>query len=193
MTNNISENDVLLIAEEDKNKILVHIWLDNKNKQGKRCPILYKDKRAIMNKNGDKNYLVLRAFTKNEVKKYENNVIDCYIVKKIGEDSINDDYYLVDDKNNQIEKIKDKNIVFKLLTRNKYLKLQKKLKDPENYLKNDEEKYILDNKGKPLFFEEESNNLILYVKRLNKFFYLACLNPVDARSSFPTDKICCGS
>lgn len=47
MKNKISENDVLLIAEEDKNKILVHIWLDNKNKPEKRCPIVYKDKRHL--------------------------------------------------------------------------------------------------------------------------------------------------
>lgn len=188
MKKKISVNDVLLIAEEDKNKILVHIWLDNKNKPEKRCPIVYKDKSAILCKNGDKNDLLIRAFTENEEREYENNVIECYMVKKIGEDSINDDYCLVDDKNNQIEKIKDKNIVFKLLTRKKYLELQKKLKNPANYLKNDEEEYILDNDGKPLFFEEKRNNLTLYVKRLDKDFCLACLNPVDARSSFSTDK-----
>lgn len=187
MKNKISENDVLLIAEEDKNKILVHILLDNNNKEGKRSPIVYKDERAIMIKNGDKNDLLIRAFTKNEGSKYGDNVINCYIVKKIGEDSINDDYCLVDDKNNQIEKIKDKNIEFKLLTRKKYLELQKKLKNPVNYLKNDEEEYILDNEGNPLFFEEKRENLILYVKRLDKDFCLACLNPVGARSYFSTD------
>lgn len=68
------------------------------------------------------------------------------------------------------------------------MELQKKLKNPANYLKNDEEEYILDNDGKPLFFEEKRNNLTLYVKRLDKDFCLACLNPVDARSSFSTDK-----
>lgn len=188
MKKKISVNDVLLIAEEDKNKILVHIWLDNKNKPEKRWPIVYKDKSAIICKNGDKNDLLIRAFTENEEREYENNVIECYMVKKIGEDSINDDYFLVDDKHNQIEKIKDKNIVFKLLTRKKYLELQKKLKNPESYLKNDEEKEILDKEGNPLFFEEKRNNLIIYVKRLDKDFCLACLNPVGARSYFSTDK-----
>lgn len=188
MKNKIRKNDVLLIAEENKNKILVHIMLDNKNKLKKMSPILYKDERAIICKIGDKDALVLHRFTENEEREYENKFINCNIVEKIGEDSINDDYCLVDDKNNQIEKIKNKNIVFKLLTRKKYLELQKKLKNPVNYLKNDEEEYILDKEMKPLFFEEKKNNLILYVKRLDKDFCLACLNPVDARSNFSTDK-----
>jgi hypothetical protein len=67
------------------------------------------------------------------------------------------------------------------------LDLQKKFKG-QDYLKNDKGKYILDDVGNLLFFEEESNNLILYVKRLYEDFYLAYLDPVDKGNSFSPDK-----
>ena len=87
---------------------------------------------------------------------------------------MNDDYILVDAENNKIE-IKGKNIVFKLLTRKKCLELNKKLKDPQNYLKNNKGKYILDDSQKPLLFEEEENYLILYVRRTKNNLWLANL------------------
>ena len=85
-------------------------------------------------------------------------------------------YILVDAENNKIKNIKGKNIVFKLLTRKKYLELKKKLNGPESFLKNNEGKYILDKFHNPLFFEEVNNNLILYVKCLK---YNLCFAGLD--------------
>ena len=118
------------------------------------------------------NKIVLRILPDVELGK---KTLDCDIVKKIGEDSINDDYILVDAENNKKEKIKDKKIVFKLLTRNKYLELKEKLNQQENWLKNSEGKYILDDSQKPLLFEEEENYLILYVRRTKNNLWLANL------------------
>ena len=115
----------------------------------------------------------------------EKETLHCTIVTKIGEDSMKDDYILVNAENKKIEKFEDKNIVFKLLTRKKYLELQKKLNNPDNFLKNDE-KYILNESQKPLFFEEEeNNNLILYVKRSKDNLCLASLDLGDLENPNP--------
>ena len=154
----IQENEVekILVCENEKKKYAVlyennavNVWA----KQNK-CGIIY--------------------FELKKMNKYKTNTLQCSIVKKIGEDSINNDYILVDTDNNKIEKINGKNIVFKLLTRKKCLELNKKLKDPNNYLKNDEKKYILDKSQNPLFFEEgKDNDLILYVRRSENNLWLA--------------------
>ena len=112
-------------------------------------------------------------FTEDGKKEYEDKVIHCRIVKKIGEDSIDNDYILVDAKDNKIEKIKNKNIVFKILTRKKFLELKEKINKPENFLKNDEGKYILDDTRRPLLFEKEDNDFILYVRRSENNLWLA--------------------
>ena len=172
---NSGDNDILEITEENSNKILVCLGFNKKEE--KICgPILYKNGEVITRYTNDQLYIIFSAFTEEDRKKYENKVIYCYIVKKIGEDSMNDDYILVDAENNKIKKIKGKNIVFKLLTRKKYLELKEKLNDQQNYLKNDEKKYILDESQNPLFFEEVENDLILYVRCLDDNLYLAGLD-----------------
>lgn len=160
---------ILKIHENGKEKILVC-----KEKKVK-YPVLYKNNAVnVWAKQNECGIIYFKPKEKNED---NTNTIECSIVKKIGEDSIKDDYILVDAENNKIEKIKGKNILFKLLTRKKCLELSEKLKDPQNYLKNDEEKYIIDDEQKPLFFEEEeeNNNLILYVKRSKDNLWLANL------------------
>ena len=157
---------ILKIKENEVEKILVC------EEKKEKCPVLYENNAinvwAKQNKCG---IIDLKPKEKNQ---YKTNTIQCSLVKKIGEDSINNDYILVDTDNNKIEKIKGKNIVFKLLTRKKCLELNKKLKDPQNYLKNDEEKYILDESQNTLFFEEgKDNDLILYVRRSENNLWLA--------------------
>ena len=172
------DNDILEITEENSNKILVGLVI---NKKGEKVcgPIFYKDRVVITRYTDDQLHIVFSEFTKEGKKEYENKIIPCYIAKKIEEESINNDYILVDTKNNKIE-IKGKNIVFKLLTRKKYLDLKKKLINPKNYLKNEINQYILNESQNPLFFEEGKNNdLILYVKRLDKDNL--CLASLDLR------------
>ena len=177
MEPNKSDNDILEITEENSNKILVGLVI---NKKGEKVcgPIFYKDRVVITRYTDDQLHIVFSEFTKEGKKEYENKIIPCYIAKKIEEESINNDYILVDTKNNKIE-IKGKNIVFKLLTRKKYLDLKKKLINPKNYLKNEINQYILDESQNPLFFEEVDNNLILYVKHLDKDNL--CLASLDLR------------
>ena len=177
MEPNKSDNDILEITEENSNKILVGLVI---NKKGEKVcgPIFYKDRVVITRYTDDQLHIVFSEFTKEGKKEYENKIIPCYIAKKIEEESINNDYILVDTKNNKIE-IKGKNIVFKLLTRKKYLDLKKKLINPKNYLKNEINQYILDESQNPLFFEEIDNNLILYVKHLDKDNL--CLASLDLR------------
>ena len=174
--------DILKISEEKNNKILVNI-LNHENEKKEEetylTPIIYMNGGVfVAQEKKDDDNLALVGFILDEEdrKKYEEKTIRCNLVKKIGEDSINDDYILVDAENKKIEKINGKNILFKLLTRKKYLDLEKKLKNPNNYLKNDEEKYILDKFQNPLFFEEGDDNLILYVNRLEDNLYLAGLD-----------------
>ena len=177
MEPNKSDNDILEITEENSNKILVGLVI---NKKGEKVcgPIFYKDRVVITRYTDDQLHIVFSEFTKEGKKEYENKIIPCYIAKKIEEESINNDYILVDTKNNKIE-IKGKNIVFKLLTRKKYLDLKKKLINPKNYLKNEINQYILNESQNPLFFEEIDNNLILYVKYLDKDNL--CLASLDLR------------
>ena len=152
----IQENEVekILVCENEKKKYAVlyennavNVWA----KQNK-CGIIY--------------------FELKKMNEYKTNTIQCSLVKKFGEDSTNNDYILVDTDNKKIE-IKGKNILFKLLTRKKCLELNKTLKDPNNYLKNDDEKYIIDDAKRPLFFEKVDNDLILYVRRSENNLWLA--------------------
>ena len=179
MKGNIGDNDILEITEENSNKILVTTMMDENNEEKTYLtPIPYiNEELLIWHEEQNNGNLGPWGFTLEEEdrKKYEENTIECFLVKKIGEDSINDDYILVDAENNKKEKIKDKKIVFKLLTRNKYLELKEKLNQQENWLKNSEGKYILDDSQKPLLFEEEENYLILYVRRLKNNLCLAWL------------------
>ena len=174
MKGNIGDNDILEITEENSNKILVSLGF---NKEGEKIcgPIFYKNGEVITRYTNDQLHIMFFEFTEEGKKEYEDKVIHCRIVKKIGEDSIDNDYILVDAKDNKIEKIKNKNIVFKILTRKKFLELKEKINKPENFLKNDEGKYILDDSQKPLLFEEEENYLILYVRRLKNNLCLAWL------------------
>ena len=55
------------------------------------------------------------------------------------------------------------------------MELKEKLNQQENWLKNSEGKYILDDSQKPLLFEEEENYLILYVRRTKNNLWLANL------------------
>ena len=162
---------ILKIKENEVEKILVC------EEKKEKCPVLYENNAVnVWAKQNECGFIYLKPEEKN---KYKENSIECSIVKKIGEDSINNDYILVDAKSNKIEKIKGKNIVFKLLTRKKFLELNENLKDPNNYLKNDEEKYILDDTRRPLIFEEVDNNLILYVRRSQNKLWLANLLVLD--------------
>ena len=164
---------ILKIKEKGEEKVLVS------DIEGENVPFVYINN--AINLQREQNSYFPKVFTcpKNKIK-YNLDTIHCSVVKKIGEDSINDDYILVDAENNKIEKINDKNIVFKLLTRKKYLELKGNLNDPVNFLKNEKNQYILDNLQKPLlFFEEEEKDLILYVKRIKNKLYLAwVLSPV---------------
>ena len=177
----VDENkDILKISEDKDDKILV-ITLKDENNEEKTylAPIPYMDEKVlIVHQEENDDNLALCAFTLGEKdrKKYEKNTITCWLVKKIGENSINDDYILVDAENNKIKNIKGKNIVFKLLTRNKHLELEKKLKDPENFLKNDEGKNITGILHNHLFFEEKDKVLILYVRCLYGNLCLAGLD-----------------
>ena len=159
---------ILKIKEKGEEKVLVS------DIEGENVPFVYINN--AINLQREQNSYFPKVFTCPENKiKYNLDTIHCSVVKKIGEDSINDDYILVDAENNKKEKIKDKKIVFKLLTRNKYLELKEKLNQQENWLKNSEGKYILDDSQKPLLFEEEENYLILYVRRLKNNLCLAWL------------------
>ena len=181
-----SNTDILKISENGKKKTLVAI-VSEKNKEKEEeeekylLPLFYKDKKVIIGRqeeNEDKLALVSYAIAEKYKEKNNKDTICSRKVKKIGEDSINDDYILVDAENKKIEKIKYKNIVFKLLTRKKYLALKEKINNKEQFLK-DKGKYILDESQNPLFFEEEeeeNNNLILYVKRSKDNLCLAGLN-----------------
>ena len=167
--------DILKIHENEKEKTLV-ITKSDKNKKY-LAPILYKNREVILKKEKKTGSLYPMCFNlaKEDRKKYKENTIQCIVIKKIGDDSINHNYILVDAEKKKIEKIKGKNIVFKLLTRKKYLELKEKLDNPENFLKNDKKKYILDYDQNPLFFEEENNVLILYVRLLKDDLCLARL------------------
>ena len=185
--------DILKIPEEKNNKILINIQENEKGEETDLSPIIYKNGRVFIShekKDDDNLGLVGIELKEKEREEYKKNAIPCKIVKKIGEESMNDDYILVDAENKKIEKINGKNIVFKLLTRKKCLELNKKLKDPQNYLKNNKGKYILDDSQKPLLFEEEEeeeNNLILYVKRLGYNLYLAWLLSHETTIKFNND------
>ena len=168
------DNDILEITEKNNKKILVSTG-ENEEVKESYGSIFYKNGGVISQYKDDQLSMMLINFTEKDKKKYKNKVIHCWIIKKIGEDSINDNYILVDAENNKIEKINGKNIVFKLLTRKKYLELKETINNPNNFLKNDEGKYILDNTQKPFFFEKEDNNLILYVRRSENNLWLANL------------------
>ena len=183
----VDENkDILKISEDKDDKILVITMKDENNKEKTYLtPIPYMNEEVpICHK--EKDNLVLWGFTLEEKdrKKYEKNTINCWLVKKIGENSINDDYILVDTENNKIEKINGKNILFKLLTRKEFLELKEKINKPENFLKNDEGKYILDNSQKPLFFEKKEEDLILYVTRIKDNLCLAWLLSLETTINF---------
>ena len=157
--------DILKIHENGKEKILVC------QEKKVKYPILYENNAVnVWAKQNKCGIIKLKPTEKNE---YNTNTLECSIVKKIGEDSIKDDYILVDAENNEIEKINGKNIIFKLLTRKKCLDLNEKFKNSQNYLKKDEEKYILDNTQRPLLFEKVDNDLILYVRRSENKLWLA--------------------
>ena len=163
---------VYTIEEEGKTKTLVSY----EKEKNISYPIPFVKDTMLVSKT--QNGITMKIIQCNDPKKYPTDTIQCYLIEKIGEDSIKDDYILVDVENKKIEKINGKNILFKILTRKKYLDLKEKLKDPNNYLKNDEKKYILDKSQNPLFFEEEeeNNNLILYVKRSKDNLCLAGLD-----------------
>ena len=170
--------DILKIHEKEKEKTLVTTINDDNNEEiTYLAPILYKNREVILKKEKKTGSLYPMCFdlAKENREKYKENTIQCIVIKKIGDDSINHNYILVDAEKKKIEKIKGKNIVFKLLTRKKYLELKEKLDNPENFLKNDKKKYILDYDQNPLFFEEENNVLILYVRLLKDDLCLARL------------------
>lgn len=111
------------------------------------------------------------------------NTIKCKLVKKnVNLDRLNDDYCLGNFENNKIEKIKEKNVVFKLLTRTKYLKLKEKLNSQDKFLKKDKDNILVNEENKPLLFEEkeEENNVILYVKQKESALSLAVLNDTES-------------
>ena len=170
---------ILKIKENEVEKILVC------EEKKEKCPVLYENNAinvwAKQNKCG---IIDLKPKEKNQ---YKTNTIQCSLVKKIGEDSINNDYILVDTDNNKIEKINGKNIVFKLLTRKKYLELKKNLNGQDKFLKNDEGKYIRDDLQKPLLFEEEGKDLILYVKRIKDNLNLAWVPALETTIEFDKD------
>lgn len=109
------------------------------------------------------------------------NTIKCKLVKKnVNLDRLNDDYCLGNFENNKIEKIKEKNVVFKLLTRTKYLKLKEKLNSQDKFLKKDKDNILVNEENKPLLFEEVGNNIILYVKQKESALSLAVLNDTES-------------
>ena len=69
----------------------------------------------------------------------------------------------------------------------KFLELKEKINKPENFLKNDEGKYILDNSQKPLFFEKKEEDLILYVTRIKDNLCLAWLLSLETTIDFNKD------
>ena len=170
---------ILKIQENKVEKILVY------EEKGVKYPVLYENN--AVNVRAKQNECGIIYFKPKEMNEYKTNTLQCSIVKKIGEDSINVDYILVDAENNKIEKINGKNIVFKLLTRKKFLDLNEKLKDSQNYLKNDKKKYILDDSQKPLIFEKVNNDLILYVKRSENKLWLAWLISPETTIDFNKD------
>ena len=180
---NKGDNDILEITEENSNKVLVGLGV---NKEGEKVcgPIFYKNGEVITRYTNDQLHIAFSEFTEEGKKEYEDKVIFCNIIKKIGEDSIKDDYILVDVENKKIEKINGKNILFKLLTRKEFLELKEKINKPENFLKNDEGKYILDNSQKPLFFEKKEEDLILYVTRIKDNLCLAWLLSLETTINF---------
>lgn len=109
------------------------------------------------------------------------NTIKCKLVKKnVNLDRLNDDYCLGNFENNKIEKIKEKNVVFKILTRTKYLKLKEKLNSQDKFLKKDKDNILVNEENKPLLFEEVGNNIILYVKQKESALSLAVLNDTES-------------
>ena len=184
--------DILKISEDGSNKILVTTMRDENNKEKTYlAPIPYiNEELLIWHEEQNNGNLGPWGFTLEEEdrKKYEEKTIECFLVKKIGEDSINDNYILVNAENNKKEEIKGKNIVFKLLTRNKYLELKGNLNQQENWLKNGEEKYIIDESQNPLFFEEVENDLILYVRCLDDNLYLAGLDLEESEKTINFNK-----
>ena len=190
-----SNEDILKISEEGSNKILTALAIDenkenNENKETYLAPIAYINEEVICwheEKNDDNIYPAYFSVNKKNREEYKKNAIPCGIIKKIGEDSINDDYILVDAENNKIEKINGKNIVFKLLTRKKYLELKEKINGQDKFLKNDEGKYIRDDLQKPLLFKEEGKDLILYVKRIKDNLNLAWVPALETTIEFDKD------
>ena len=184
--------DILKISEDGSNKILVTTMRDENNKEKTYlAPIPYiNEELLIWHEEQNNGNLGPWGFTLEEEdrKKYAEKTIECFLVKKIGEDSINDNYILVNAENNKKEEIKGKNIVFKLLTRNKYLELKGNLNQQENWLKNGEEKYIIDESQNPLFFEEVENDLILYVRCLDDNLYLAGLDLEESEKTINFNK-----
>ena len=189
------DKDILKISENGEKKTLVSNASDENKKEEEEekkylTPLFYKDEKVFIGrheKNEDKLALVTWPIDKKDKEKYNKSTICSRKVKKIGEDSINDDYILVDAENNKIEKIEDKNIVFKLLTRKKYLELKKNLNGQDKFLKNDEGKYIRDDLQKPLLFEEEGKDLILYVKRIKDNLNLAWVPALETTIEFDKD------
>lgn len=109
------------------------------------------------------------------------NTIKCKLVKKnVNLDRLNDDYCLGNFENNKIETIRGKNVVFKLLTRGKCLKLKEKIKNKGNFLKNDGNNILVNEENKPLLFEEKEENVILYVKQKESALSLAVLNDAES-------------
>ena len=100
MKGNIGDNDILEITEENSNKILVTTMMDENNEEKTYLtPIPYiNEELLIWHEEQNNGNLGPWGFTLEEEdrKKYEENTIECFLVKKIGEDSINDDYILVD-------------------------------------------------------------------------------------------------
>lgn len=175
------------VIEFNPENIYKYILTIKENKEEKilactKGPFLYMNETILVTEK-DNNY----AFRYIPGVNWGKEILHCTVVNKIGEDSMKDDYILVNAENNKIYKIEDKNIVFKLLTRKKYLELKEKLNNPNNFLKNDE-KYILNESQKPLFFEEEENNkLILYVRRLDDNLCLAGLDLVELKNTINKD------
>jgi len=109
------------------------------------------------------------------------NTIKCKLVKKnVNLDRLDVDYCLWNLENNKIETIRGKNVSFKVLTRWKCLNLKETIKKAEDFLKNDEGNNLVNEENKPLLFEEEENNVILYVKQKESALSLAVLNDAES-------------
>ena len=112
---------------------------------------------------------------------YPENTIKCKLLKKnVDLDRLDVDYCLGNLENNKIETIRGKNVVFKLLTRGKCLKLKEKIKNKGNFLKNDGNNILVNEENKPLLFEEKEENVILYVKQKESALSLAVLNNAES-------------